>query len=301
MTITLRNATMTIPLRLALVAITLALTLATFVRGTPEGRMLTASLLGPDLRDVQLLGLSAQERHPPALMTERVRSDLTAPATGAERLYVPEADQGERFVTSSGLRWWGAAPERSGPMPAVILLHGAGKDGLSLVDMWHETAMAQGFVVIAPDMSPAPPPDAVGPYDARIAVEVLEHARAVFDIDPDRIALFGDGRGAVAAQVWANRIDGPWRAVAAHGATVDPQTPQPVGRGVPVRLYLGSEHPAEPVGSALVSGTAMARAGHAFELIRMRGHDDWFYGVGERVAEDAWLWLSDRLGPTNGR
>jgi dienelactone hydrolase len=299
MSLSLRTTSMTVPLRLALVTITLALLLTSLVRGTPQGRMLTAALLGPDLRGVELLGLTVQERRPPATMTERVRADLSAPGAsdGAPRLHVPDPDQGVRFVTDTGLRWWGAAPEGAGPWPVVILLHDDGRDGRAMVDMWHEVAMREGLVLVAPDFTGARQEGAEGPYDARIAVEALAQAREIFAVDEGRVGLFGAGAGAAAVQIWANRIDGPWDAVAAHGATVPVEEVQPVARGVPVRLYLGDAHPGEPVGQALARGTAMARAGHPFELIRMRGHDDWFYGVGERVAEDAWRWMSDQLGP----
>jgi predicted esterase len=178
-------------------------------------------------------------------------------------------------------------------MPAIVLLHDEGFDGRSMIDMWHEVAMAEGLVLIAPDM--IVPDGAAEPYDPRIAIKALAEAREIYDIDETRVALFGHGAGAEAAQIWANRIAGPWRAVAAHGATLPVDRPQPVRAGVPLRLYLGSDHPTEPMGRALARATAMARAGHAVELIRMRGHDDWFYDTGERVAADAWPWLSDRL------
>ena len=286
---------MTNPLRVSLIAITVALLITTFLQGTMQGRILVARLIAPSLDSVELLGMQTVRRAAPAPMIERARTDLTVlpRPEGAARRYAPQPGQGDGFRTRSGLRWWGAAPERADAMPAVLLLHAEGQDGRSMIDMWHEVAMTEGLILIAPDLVVAR--DGVRPYDARIAAEALAQARDIYRIDGARVALFGHGAGAAAAQLWANRIDGPWRAVAAHGATVPTDLPQPVERGAPLRLYLGGAHPGEPMGRALARMTALARAGHAVELIRMRGHDDWFYDVGERVAADAWPWLAARM------
>jgi len=61
--------------------------------------------------------------------------------------------------------WFGLGPERVriwygyGPLdgprkPAIILLHGADRDGLSVIDMWASLADREGLILIAPDSVP---------------------------------------------------------------------------------------------------------------------------------------------------
>ncbi|TFL18800.1 dienelactone hydrolase family protein [Jannaschia formosa] len=278
---------MSLPLRLALIAITFALLIMSLGRGTPQGRMLMAQLLAPALTEIQPLLLTHDAPPAPARLVERVRSDLTAPW--------PDAGPGQAtsYVTMGGLRWWGIGPETGDPAPAILLLHDSGQDGRAMIDMWHGIAARQGVVLIAPDF----PADGTAPYDARIAAETLAHAGQVFRLDAERVGLFGHGRGAETAQLWANSIAGPWDAVVAHAGIVGTDAPRPVGEGVPVRHYLGSDDPARPVAQALASATAMARAGHPYDLIRLRGHDNDLAANGPRIAEDAWVWLETRLPP----
>src|ERR1051326_2098838 len=41
------------------------------------------------------------------------------------------------------------------PAPLVVLLHGSGRDGLSLVEKWKDLAAAEGFIIAGPDASGA--------------------------------------------------------------------------------------------------------------------------------------------------
>src|SRR5271169_2836582 len=39
----------------------------------------------------------------------------------------------------------------SGPAPLLLLLHGSGQDGKSLIDVWEELARREGIILVAPD------------------------------------------------------------------------------------------------------------------------------------------------------
>jgi predicted esterase len=208
--------------------------------------------------------------------------------------YTPDAAQGTRHVTANGTVWWCHGPSGGDPRPVVILLHGAGRTGHSMVDMWHETAERHGLVLVAPDF------DAVdgwsgGDPDPRAAMDALAHAATLHPVDMDRVVLFGHSRGGIAAQAWANRWNGPWRAAAAHAGTLPAGMVRTVSDGVPVRHYLGSYDLTFPFGPGEESARAMAAAGHPFDLVRLDQHTHWFYETGEDIAEDAWGWFAAHL------
>ena len=230
----------------------------------------------------------------PAPLTELTRSHLTERHADIDPDWAPDPAQGTRRVTPRGHAWWGAGPTEGAPRPVVLLLHGAGRDGRSLIDMWHETAEAQGLILVAPDYGDRPE-SPEGLYDPAVALDALAHAATLHPVDGDRIVVFGHSRGGIAAQLWANRVAGPWRAVAVHAGTLPADLPRPVADGVPVRHYLGSADATFPFLEGRASARAMAAAGHPFELVRLEGHSHWLYATGEAIAADAWTWLAARI------
>ena len=231
----------------------------------------------------------------PARLAESSRSDLTVPAHNANA-YVPEPGQGTRFATGAGTVWWGWGPPGDGPHPAVILLHGGGKrTGESMVDMWREAAERQGVVLVAPDMGRVEG-WSEGDVAPEVLLDALADADARYGIDPDRVGLFGHSRGGIVAQVLANRHEGPWRAVAVHAGTVPAAAMRPVAKAVPIRHYIGSRDRTFPYAEARRSAEAIAAKGHPYDLVRLEGHDHWFYAGGEGIAAEAWAWLDRAMG-----
>lgn len=228
----------------------------------------------------------------PGAFRETSRTDLTS-YTSSNR-YSPDPAQGTRYRTDSGIVWWGAGPTDGPPRPVVILLHGAGRDGQSMIDMWHEVATVQNLILIAPNFDTVPGWDK-GVPDPGSALVALSQAATLYPVDHDRIVLFGHSRGAIAAQVWANRFDGPWRAVAVHAGTFAAEHAIPVDNGVPLRHYLGSVDHIFPFGPARDAGRALAASGHSFDLVRLEGHTHWFYERGEEISADAWDWLAAQI------
>ncbi|SDZ19034.1 hypothetical protein SAMN05444004_10798 [Jannaschia faecimaris] len=229
-------------------------------------------------------------RRGPARFREISRTDLTSHARSTR--YSPDPTQGTQYRIDSGVVWWGAGPVDGPPRPTLILLHGSGRNGQSMINMWHEVAAAQGVVLIAPDFDSIQGWDK-GLPDPRSALAVLAPASGLYPVDTARIVHFDHLRGGIAAQVWANRFDGPWRAVAVHAGTLSEEHVIAVETGVPVRHYLGSVDRVFPFGPARDAGRTIAAAGHPFELVRLEGQNHWLYERGEDIAADAWVRLEE--------
>src|ERR1035441_9169260 len=86
--------------------------------------------------------------------------------------------------------------------PLLMLLHGSGHDGLSLLDPWKELASKEGIVLVAPNsINPAEwqaPVDGPEPL-----VAIADAVRQKYAVDPRRVYLFGHSGGAAFALLMA--------------------------------------------------------------------------------------------------
>src|SRR5436309_8776918 len=80
-----------------------------------------------------------------------------------------------------------ATPEH--PAPLLLLLHGSGRNGLSLMDKWKDLAIKEGIVLVGPDAiasarwsSPADGPDFLN--------DLLSELKSKYSIDQHRMYLF---------------------------------------------------------------------------------------------------------------
>lgn len=189
-------------------------------------------------------------------------------------------------------RWYSYVPPSEGRLPLVILFHGAGRDGLSLIEMWKDTALRHGVVLVAPNSlggswsldDPSP----------QFILGLVGSMASSHQIDPERIYLFGHSSGAGYAMVLLNRFQGPWRAAALHAGYAPPHLLAPPRMARPYRLYIGENEQIFSVDTARQTGRSLAAFGHDNDLVVIPRHDHWFYGIGPRIAEDAWTWLSAR-------
>ena len=89
--------------------------------------------------------------------------------------YVAERDQGTRRVTDGGTSWWGWGLAGGPPRPAIVLFHGSGRTGESMVDMWREVAERASVVLVAPDFEGVEGWDR-GLPDPRVMLDALNDA-----------------------------------------------------------------------------------------------------------------------------
>ena len=180
-------------------------------------------------------------------------------------------------------------PDRK-KMPLIILLHGANRDGLSMIEMWQQTAAKYQIALVAPN-SAGKTWDFDNPDPQFLAGLVAEMA-GKYDIDADDIFLFGHSDGATYAELLLNRATGPWRAAVLHAGFAPADWLRPPQVAKPVRLYLGDRDANNPLSAAREVAQALALMGHQSEIVVIPGHDHWIYDIGPQIAEDSWQWLA---------
>src|SRR5690349_4299047 len=78
----------------------------------------------------------------------------------------------------------------------VVLLHGSGRDGRSLLDPWRKLADREGLILVAPNaINPAVWQTVLDGPEALISI--IENVKKQYAVDSTRIYLFGHSGGAV--------------------------------------------------------------------------------------------------------
>ncbi|HEX8189379.1 MAG TPA: alpha/beta hydrolase-fold protein [Pyrinomonadaceae bacterium] len=181
--------------------------------------------------------------------------------------------------------------------PLVVLLHGSGRDGLSLVDKWKDLAAREGFVIAGPnsrDPKGWRTPDD-GPDFVRDLVEAL---RAKYALDARRVYLFGHSAGAVFALHLALIESEYFAAAAVHagawreGREFDAL--EHARRKTSLAIFVGDRDPFFPVGDVRATEAALRGRGHEVEVTLMKGHDHWYYDLAPDINRDAWDFLRRR-------
>lgn len=224
-------------------------------------------------------------------LSEITRKDLFVPYVRGATYEVPDDLYSEvKRHKTDGRRWYSYEPRfGSGPYPVVILFHGAGRSGLSMIDMWREVADRKKLLLIAPEpqtrwMSGRERPETLH--------EILSVVKEEGLVNSDRIYIFGHSEGARYVEALINRVAGPWKAAAVHAGFSNPSKVISPADPKPIRYYLGTRDHIFLPNAAREAANGMAANGHDVELHMIPGHTHWFYDVGPKIAADAWNWLA---------
>lgn len=174
--------------------------------------------------------------------------------------------------------------------PVVILLHGAGRDGRSMIDTWKVIADQHRVRLLAPDgeqhnwsMQPH--------REVKVLGQMLKEAFP--DAAGKPVYLFGHSNGARMALRLAAAYPQAFAAVAVHGGT-EPGLTLPAGaEHLPaVALFLGDRDHIFSVASGRTTVRQFEQAGFAASLYVLQKHTHWYYSDAQRINKSIWAFLS---------
>jgi predicted esterase len=185
----------------------------------------------------------------------------------------------------------------SKPAPLIVLLHGSGRDGNSLVEKWRDLASAEGIILAGPDASNSSgwsfPAD--GPAFLH---DLVEDLKTKYPVDPSRVYLFGHSAGAVFALFMSMMESEYFAATAIHaGGFRQPSEYEAIKdlkRKIPIAIWVGTRDPFFPLGSVRQTRDALAAQGVEIQLNEMPGHDHWYYDLASGINKKAWSFLASR-------
>jgi poly(3-hydroxybutyrate) depolymerase len=207
------------------------------------------------------------------------RETLSVAGTSREYvLYVPE----------------GAGHEAARPL--VILLHGSGRDGRSLVDPWKDLARDEGIILAAPEATnrqqwelSADSPD--------LFAALVEAVKAKGKVDSRRIYLFGHSAGAVHAITMGLLESEYFAAVAVHAGALPADSYDLIDyhdRKIPFAIWVGTRDRFFPVPLVEATKAAMVARGLPVTLEVMKNHTHDYYGKSRDINRAAWAFLKEQ-------
>lgn len=180
------------------------------------------------------------------------------------------------------------------PAPLLLLLHGSGRSGRTMVESWKKLADKEGLILAGPDATN--PAAWTTNNDSPAALrDIIEDVKTRHAVDPQRIYLFGHSAGAQFGLLIACLESEYFAAAAVHAGALWPEEFNvllPLAtRKIPLALWSGDGDRLVPL-KLLQSTVAELKNQHfPVDLHVMPGHDHNYYAVSDKVNEAAWEFL----------
>ena len=191
-------------------------------------------------------------------------------------------------------------PDNLGPEPAplLLLLHGSGRDGRPLVDLFRDVASKERVIVVGPDATDrrAWQVPADGPAFLYFLIEAVKAKHAV---DGRRMYLFGHSAGASFALAMGLAESEFFAAAAVHAARMRPEDQDRlplVPRKLPIVMLHGTSDTAVPIASGREARDALLKAGFPVQFHDLVGFEhNSLYTRGEAITRPVWEFLKRQV------
>jgi poly(3-hydroxybutyrate) depolymerase len=179
------------------------------------------------------------------------------------------------------------------PAPLIVMLHGSGRTGTSLVEKWKDYAKKEGIIIAGPDStntrgwaSPVDGPDYLH--------ELVEELKAKYPVNPRRVYLFGHSAGACFALHMSLMESQYYAATAIHAGALSDEEMEMVKlarRKIPISIQVGDSDQFFPLKPVRATRDALQAAGIPVDLIEIPNHDHWYYDSAAKFNQTAWEFL----------
>lgn len=179
------------------------------------------------------------------------------------------------------------------PVPLIVMLHGSGRVGISLVEKWKDLAKKEGIIIAGPDSS-----DTCGwglPQDGPDYLrDLVEELKAKYPVNPRRVYLFGHSAGASFALEISLMESQYFAATAIHAGALQPDDFELIDvakRKIPIFIQVGDSDQYFPLKAVRATRDALNAKGFSAELMELPGHDHWYYDLAPKINLRAWEFL----------
>jgi acetyl esterase/lipase len=191
------------------------------------------------------------------------------------------------------------APPRTGPSPAILILHGAGDQADPMLDVWKSLAKKEGIALIAPQLPMSPAFEEVAPQVFRC---VVEDAKKSVLLDPQRIYIFGHSMGGYLAYDAAMLQSNYFAAAAVHAMGISENYYWIVAkaeRKIPIAIYIGDTERPDLYDKVCKTRDLLRKENFEVHFVELRDHDHNhnYYALPDHINDDTWNFLKDKKLP----
>jgi dipeptidyl aminopeptidase/acylaminoacyl peptidase len=182
-------------------------------------------------------------------------------------------------------------------LPVVMLLHGAGDRAANMLDAWKHFAAKQKIILLALELPREAKYEEAAPQIFRC---VVEDAKKLVRIDPQRVYLFGNSMGGYLAYDGAMFDSQYFAAVAVHAMRIADEYGWIVSRArrkTPIAIYIGDRDQFFSVDSVRQTRDLLRRAGFPVHYVELDNHDHNYYARSDEINTDAWRFLKENSLP----
>jgi poly(3-hydroxybutyrate) depolymerase len=206
-------------------------------------------------------------------------------AQKVEKQTLTFADQPRTFYTYF--------PEGAGQFPLVVLLHGSGRDGTTLIKPWESLAKKEGIALIAPDAAVKQAWN-IGRDGPAFLKALVDTALATGRIDERRIYLFGHSAGGHHS-IDLGLLESEYiAAVAVHAGALTHDREIMTGhadRKIPIAMWNGTDDRVVALPAVREVREYLVSRGFDVKLTEMKGHTHDYYSRANDINRDAWAFL----------
>jgi predicted esterase len=183
------------------------------------------------------------------------------------------------------------------PAPLVVTLHGSGRDGRPLVELFRDIASKQRFIVVGPDATDRRgwqvPAD--GPAFLYFLIEAVKLKHAV---DGRRMYLFGHSAGASFALTMGLMESEYFAGVAAHAVALQREGREQLltaSRKLPIAIFHGTSDRVISIDTAREGRDALLKSGFPIDFHELAGFEhNTLYTRGVTIVGPAWEFLKTK-------
>ena len=189
------------------------------------------------------------------------------------------------------------SPDPNHDLPVIVLLHGAGDRAANMVDAWKHLAKKQKIVLLAPELPRDPKFEDAAPGIFRC---VVEDARHILAIDPQRVYLFGNSMGGYLAFDGAMFESQYFAAVAVHANRIADESTGILAhaqRKTPIAIYIGDHDQFFTVASVHKTRDLLLKSGFPVHYVELINHDHNYYALADEINADAWKFMMQNRLP----
>jgi len=184
-----------------------------------------------------------------------------------------------------------SAWRRDTPLPALLLIHGAGGNGSGMLSIWRSFAESHGIVLVAPTF----------PLDSEFETHVPQLFPALMDtvqrlanVDPKRLYVFGYSAGGYSTYD-AAILTTTFRSAGVFAAIITPDYYGIIAQAkqkTPIAIYIGDHDQFFTLAQTRATRDTLLGAGFRVHYVEI-AHQDHNYAAGSGFVDgDVWAFMS---------